>query len=61
MRTLPRWEVASAIIACRSARENRGSPFWGLRTAATTTSSNGFETTSMISRWPLWMGSNDPG
>ena len=61
MRTLSRCDVASSISACRSSSVNSGSPFCGLRTAATTTSSNSREATSMISRCPLWIGSNDPG
>ena len=48
-------------IASRSSRSNSGSPFCGLRMAATMTSSKSRDAVSMISRWPLWIGSNDPG
>ena len=47
--------------ASRSSRSNSGSPFCGLRMAATMTPSNSRDAVSMISRWPLWIGSNDPG
>ena len=61
IRTLSRCDVASAIRSWRSSSVNSGSPFCGLRTAATTTSSNSRDATSMISMCPLWIGSNDPG
>ena len=47
--------------ASRSSSANSGSPFCGLRIAATTTSSNRRAAVSMISRCPLWIGSNEPG
>ena len=61
MRTLSRCDVVSPMSCWRSARVKSGSPFWGLRTAATTTSSNRPAATSMISMCPLWIGSNEPG
>ena len=60
-RTLSRCASDSSIIASRSSSENSGSPFCGLRIAATTTSSKRYAAVSMISMWPLWRGSNDPG
>ena len=48
--TFSRCERLSLIIASRSSRENSGSPFCGLRMAATTTSSKRWAARSMISR-----------
>ena len=59
--TFGRWATASRIIAWRSARSNRPAPFWGLLIAATITSSNRRDATSISSRCPLWIGSKDPG
>ena len=61
MRTLSRCATDSTRISLRSSRSNIGSPFCGLRMAATMTSSKSADATSMISRWPLWIGSNEPG
>ena len=61
MRTSGRWARDSSSISSRSARSNRGSAFWGLRRAATTTSSKSRPARSTTSRWPLWNGSNEPG
>src|SRR4029453_11220118 len=58
---LSRWATDSSIIPCRSSRLKRGSPFWGLRTWAPTTSWNSRDATSMMPRCPLWIGSNEPG
>jgi hypothetical protein len=60
-RTLSRWADGLVEHLLRSSRVNRGSPFCGLRTDATTTSSKSLAATSMMSRWPLWIGSNEPG
>src|SRR5579875_3856153 len=51
----------SSSICLRSDRGKSGSPFWGLRTAATTSSSNRREARSTISRCPLCRGSKEPG
>ena len=61
MLTLPRWPTDSWIISSRSSRLNEPPPFCGLRIAATTTSSNSSDAVVMISIWPLWTGSNEPG
>ena len=61
MRTLSRWASDSAMICLRSSSEKRPSPFWGFRMAATMTWSKRYAAVSMISRCPLWNGSNEPG
>ena len=50
----------SRIISSRSSTLNSGllASFWS---TATTTSSNSGTQRSMMSRWPSWMGSNEPG
>ena len=59
--TLSRWASDSSIISWRSSSVKSGSPFCGLRIVATTTSSKRCDAVSMISTWPLWIGSNEPG
>ena len=61
IRTDGRCATTSSSIAWRSSRSKSGAPFWGLRRAATTTSSKSRLARSTISRCPLWKGSNDPG
>src|SRR5699024_5633159 len=50
----------SEIISMRSSKLKRY-VLAGLLETATTTSSNNEAARTMISMWPLWTGSNDPG
>ena len=54
-----RRDLLEQVLALLEVEER--APFWGLRTAATTTSSKSLEARSTISRCPLWNGSKEPG
>ena len=61
IRTDGRCATTSSSISWRSSRSNSAALFWGLRSAATTTSSKRRLARSTISRCPLWKGSKEPG